>query len=233
MFDRSELESIKEFLQIQFKKLSVEDLDTLVWRYEDYEYNDDISCYDDISEKIGCLWEDHGCSKICFRFVEFPDYIIKIPFLGVRIVDDGDLIDEHYYNEEDYCAIEESVYSTAEQHNVSELFARTSFLDEILGVPVYIAEYCPKKYYRYNIEISEDSKKKSREISQDKEFKYCGEILSYLSILLEQYGEEFSKRVLRMVEECEVNDLHTDNVAFDKNGKFKLIDYSSFNDWEE
>lgn len=234
MFDCSELESIKKFLQIKFKELSAEDLDVLVWRYEDYEYNDDLSyVYDEIGDKLDCLWEGHGCTKICFRFVEFSDYIIKIPFLGVRVVDDGDLVDERYYNEEDYCAIEETVYLVAKEHNVSELFAETSFLGEIRGVPVYIAEYCPEKYHRYSIEISEDSKKRSMEISQDKEFRYCGEILSYLSILLEQYGEEFSKRVLKMVEECEIEDLHTDNVAFDKNGKFKLIDYSSFNDQEE
>lgn len=222
------LNEIYSFLKSKLDCLSYLQTETLGWRYEYDDSSDEIESYhDEIVYDLGCRKYSLGCSKIVLFFDEYPDVVIKIPFKGVRDLDEDtfEVTDERYYYV-DYCSLEYEIYQRAVQEKLDKIFAEEEFLGFYLDLPLYVAERC-SDYYAQVADPSEDSKQKASKLASEKLCEYS-DLTEYLPIIIEQHGEDFTERLVDFFNVNEIDDLHYDNVAL-KDGWFKFIDYSSFN----
>lgn len=222
------LNEIYSFLESKLDCLSYLQTEALGWRYEYDNYGDEVeNYYDEIIHDLGCERYGLGCSKIVLFFDEYPDVVIKIPFQGVRDLDEDtfEVTDERCYRE-DYCNLEYKIYQHAVQEKLDKIFAKEEFLGFYLDLPLYVAERCPDDYLRID-NASEDSKQKASKLASEKLDEYS-DLTEYLPIIIEQYGEDFAERLVDFFNVNDIDDLHYDNVAL-KDGWFKFIDYSSFN----
>lgn len=223
---QSDLEDVFDFLKDKVNRLSFEDTDSLNWRYE-YEDEFELEYYHEyITEKLGCSKYDAGCSKLVLFFDEFPDIVIKIPFLGVRILDeDGDIVTHRSFCK-DYCDCEVNIYYDSFYYDLQDIFAAEKFIGLYNGVLFYAQERCDQEYCGLR-EVTEDSKSKACKLSEKKKLGKYSELRDYLPVIIDQYGEEYADRLLDFIEEKDISDLHDGNIAF-YHGVFKFIDYSSF-----
>lgn len=222
------LNEIYSFLKSKLDCLSYLQTEELGWRYE-YDGGDEIENYhDEITYDLGCSKYSLGCSKIVLFFDEYPDVVIKIPFQGVRDLDEDtfEITDERCYNV-DYCSLEYKIYQCAVQEKLDRVFAEEEFLGFYLDLPLYVAEKC-SDYYSLAADPSQDSKQKASKLASEKLDRYS-DLKHYLPIIIEQYGEDFAERLVDFFNVNEIDDLHYDNVAL-KDGWFKFIDYSSFDE---
>lgn len=222
------LSEIYFFLKNKLDSLTYSQTEDLGWRYEYDDYGGDIEDYhDEIIQDLGCKRYSSGCSKIVLFFDEYPDVVIKIPFHGVRDLDeDFEVTNQRGYCV-DYCHLEYEIYQHAVQEKLDKVFAAEEFLGFYSDLPLYVAERC-SGYYTQVDDPSEDSKQKANKLASEKLDRYS-DLTRYLPIIIEQYGEDFAGRLVDFCNVNEIDDLHCDNVAL-KDGWFKFIDYSSFNE---
>lgn len=224
--DRTYLDGLFDFLKDRMDELSSDEVEQLCWRYEDdceYEVED---WHESLIEELGCERYAIGCSKIVLFFEEYPDVVIKIPFDGIRTIDydkDYEVVDSRNFHL-DYCAEELNIWYEAINAGVEKVFAEEAFIGRYRGVPLYVAERCSGRYRRAE-EPSEDSKNKAKKMTEGVYL----EVAEYLPLIIHQYGEEFAEKVLNFVNDYSIDDLHDNNVGL-KDGMFKFIDYSSYDD---
>ena len=173
-------------------------------------------------------------------FDEYPQYVVKIPFCGVRYYetdeDGGTDIDyeSYFQNCRDYCAKEEEVYSAAQFDEVEDIFAETHFLGYFNEVKLYVAECVGISFFGFSSDdISDKSWDKSTEIREKKGIDKWGgysSVFEYLPIIVEQYGAEYAEKLVGFCEDEDIYDLHHGNVAWNSEGKFKFIDYSGYSE---
>ena len=225
--EKTYLNSLFDFLKDRIDKLSENESEQICWRYEDdYDECEMEDWHFDIVDKLGGRYSN-GCSKIVLFFDEYPDIVVKIPFEGIRYVDcdkDFEVVNERHFSQ-DYCSSELDIYYEALNVDLEDVFAEEAYIGCYHGISLYAAERCSEYYFWSVKEPSEDSKKKAEQILPSG---YC-EMKEYLPIIIEQYGEEFAEKLVSFIEEFEINDLHNGNVGV-KDGMFKFIDYSSYDD---
>lgn len=242
MLDMRNLDEFETFVRERFSKLDSVQLESLRW-YDAWYYDscEVDGCFDDISDLVGATIY-FGCTKAVFLFSAYPQYVVKIPFVGVRYWDNEDDSDEPSYVEsealfrncEDYCAKEEEVYSAAQLDEVEDIFAETHFLGRLGEVKLYVAECVGTSFFGFSDDdVSDDSRNKSIEIKEK-----CGiskwdgysSVFEYLPIIIEQYGAEFAEKLVAFCQDGCINDLHHGNVAWNDKGEFKFIDYSGYSE---
>lgn len=234
MLDQDFLDEFKDFIESRFCRLDEETLDRICWRWEDDYYADEWeNAYWDLVPKLEADWEEHGCTKIVFAFYEYPQYVVKIPFKGVRRVDyegpsSEDWLSEARYSA-DYCQLEADLYLDAMRDGIQSVFAEVRFLTKISDIPIYVAERC-NGFSSVDSDVSEQSRTISSEIIHSKSDS-LGDIGQFLGEIVEQYGEDFAKKVVHFTDEYDIDDIHEGNVGWSKDEKFKLIDYSNYFDW--
>lgn len=186
--------------------------------------------YDQLDKNVETAF---GVSK----FVIFlnNDEVAKIPFNGSFWYDsdekDGYRFDE--FNNSDYCAIEAAVYADAVTLGVEKFFASTKYYGKTVeGTPIYLSERVYAFYEndeaRHKTESSEDNNKKACEISK----KYLPHInAEWLAKAVEFYGEDAVVDLMAFIELEYINDFHTGNVGFRKDGSPVLLDYSGYDEF--
>lgn len=218
----------KNFLRKRFcDELSDEQFDLLTWKYKDEDYEEEIeSCYEDIKELVGAKWVNTGESKIVFYFSEYPEWVVKIPFQGVRFVDEENTVSYTDTYTTNYCEAELCYYYDAINEEVEDAFAEEHWLFDMCGADFYCAEYCELMTCD-KMEASEKARTVAEKIKKNSISPY-NDIFQWTPLLIDCYGEEFSKRVVDFIIKQDIEDLHNENVGFSRDGKFKLIDYSGF-----
>ena len=158
MLDMEHLDEFEAFVRERFSKLDSVQLNSLNWYPAWYYDNCEVDgAFDDVSDLVGATIY-FGCTKVVFLFSEYPQYVVKVPFVGVQYWETEDDCDEPSYvesealfrNQEDYCAIEEEVYSAARFDEVEDIFAETSFLGQLGEVKMYVAECAGVSFFGFS-----------------------------------------------------------------------------------
>lgn len=168
----------------------------------------------------------YGLTKIVLFPKDMQDVVVKIPFIGINeyaYTENDDLklvgrVDFSGLKSGDYCERESTVYKNAVQAHLEKFFACTEYVADALGfVPIYASERCDPLY------------------SDGMTNRVCLSALSGLDVpndvvkvLARQYGEDELMDLEAFLLENNVSDLHEGNWGYGKDGKLKIIDYSSF-----
>lgn len=169
------------------------------------------------------------------------DFVIKVPLTGGFYYDgyedeDGDWHDEESYNEFlnandlpmmtsenscwDYCNAEAAIWDYAEEQGFSEFLAKTEYVGDLYGHPIYVQEKVkPFDFPEYN----EEYDKFCMDICESLDCFYLNGY--WLTDALNYYGYEKLYRFLKFIKENHLNhDLHSGNIGYIGN-KPVLLDY--------
>ena len=214
--------------------------------FYEYEYSDesDDTYYKVLSKLVDSTWCEYGCTKLVMNFKEFPEVVFKIPFFGVRDVNDGsEIINETDYfgavkrglNKDaawDYCSLEEELYNQAKEWGLDDIFTETAFLCCINGVNIYVSPLCEIDCFDclYSEPYEENATPEQKETSK--------QLLSYMNdksmtdsallVLSAQYGEDAVCDFIDFINYYDIGDFHSANMGFTESGQFKIFDYGDF-----
>ena len=179
-----------------------------------------------------------GASKFAILDDCFDNNVIKIPFsyddeaeyecnASQSFVNQCDgCCDECEYgclNDllQDYCLLETEVYERAEEAGLDFLFAKEELLLEDDGYSVYIQEKVDGQRPVSNPDTY------SQNIADifDTSWAYNAFVIAVYNC----YGHDICGKLIDFIEENGINDLHTGNWGYSKEGKPIAFDYSGFN----
>ena len=168
----------------------------------------------------------YGASKMVFLL---KDVVVKLPFNGYEYYswDEDNLRyrdePEFEYNAHtDYCAMEENIYTYAEEAGVECFFAKTKTAGYTKNGQVYYTSE------RADYEFTKDSSDYNDlaiELLDKYDVWMCN---TWLADAIVYYGVKAVKEFLAFVKEMEINDLHDSNVGYRADGSPCLIDYSGY-----
>ena len=174
----------------------------------------------------------YGVSKFVIFLNE--NEVVKVPFSGCYWWDDneegGYRFDE--FMNTDYCETEAAIYADAVALGVEKFFASVKYRGTAEGgTPIYLAERVYSFYendtLRYVINSSEDSLKKAGELKKE----YCvGFPPEWLAKAIEYYGLNDVIDLIAFVDLENINDFHSGNVGFRKDGSPVILDYSGYHE---
>ena len=182
----------------------------------------------------------HGVSKMAI-IIPGCSLVIKIPFNGqwkyeerynkeTGEYEEGEEYFEPFYEYEDYCALEESVYKNAEAAGFDQYLAKTSFYKAIKNCYVYVQE---KVFGLYSDKASTPTDDSRRKIKARRDG-YIG-TSDWSACFIDFFGEDaFEKFYDYCVygddehEMCIDDDLHAGNIGFRADGSPVILDYSGW-----
>lgn len=164
-----------------------------------------------------------GVSKACIFSEELPNWVVKTGFIWNDDDDDGD-----------FCTIEAHNYQDAIAEGIEEFFAASY---ELCTVTTSEYENLRQNIYFYIQEKAEPDEERTSSTcdryirseqdiieSEDEPFYYDYTDEDRLESL---FGEcKNFDRLIKFVREWQINDLHTGNFGYTKEGIAKIIDYS-------
>lgn len=221
------------FLEDLLKKaINFDKIDMRTFNRDNFEDVFDCSDLDD-------GWDyEYGASKLVI-IPKHLDFVVKIPFGAVGYYDDDDNyccdpFERAYYAEEDdygwdYCRSEAEYYDLAREAGISFFFAKTTYIGDICGVPIYVQE---------KIEIQEDvwrshtdnQRTDSREKVEKMGLWGCGLNDDFLTELFDYYSDDEVAALFKFIRTYHLGDLTDSNVGYDPvTGAPVLSDYSDFN----
>lgn len=206
-----------------FQKVS-EDIETLEWCPS---IEKDMLSKHRLFTSDGIDFIGNGCSKWVFSLNKFPDIVFKVPFRGMSFSDGRESFQyaKDYDQGWDYCAMEKIIYQKALYAGVGNFFPETCYLGEVGGLRIYMAEkmqpYIPLESFS----------EKAKEVV-DKCSSYYEEFPIEMAQGLVDSGYKLWEiaELASFLAEERIYDLHSENFGLDKEGKFHIIDFSSFND---
>ena len=182
----------------------------------------------------------HGVSKMAI-IIPGCSLVIKIPFNGqwryeeryneeTEEYEKGEECFEPFYEYEDYCALEESVYQNAEAAGFEQYLAETKFYKAIKNAYIYVQE---RVYTLYSDKASTPSEGSRKKIDERN-----GEYLSnkdWSACFIDFFGEEAFEKFYNYCvygddehEMCMADDLHSGNIGFRADGSPIILDYSGW-----
>ena len=148
-------------------------------------------------------------------------------FGGAIIEDDEDGI---YW---DYCRLESYYYEKAVAAGVEKCFAKTEFIGEVHGHPIY----CQEKCSMFGSEFHSTEKQKEYEKRTEEDYRSMKQICDENNFhridrdwtldFLIYWGEQMFAKFAEFVKSYDIWDLHNGNIGY-KNGAPCLVDYSSY-----
>lgn len=238
MLTDSKFESLKTIFKYRIKI----DSDHL-YVYHD-EYDDEESDWNKYIKKCcGARNYATGASKIVLFYKDIENWVVKLPFFGDYYESTGEYSDyceaDKYLpicSDNDYCEAEAYLTNKAIEYGVGDMFAKTYYLGNLNGVPVYISE---------KIEETVASGRKNYSYSRINSAKETQELFNFYSyeldeagfssyneptlrFFVDQYGQKKTEKLIQFIMDYQIDDLHSANIGFDKCGKIKIIDYSGF-----
>lgn len=210
--------------------------------------------YQEVIDEYPDVSFHHGASKVALEIEDFPEIVIKIPFMGdYKIHEDESEFDFTCLNSEwmnmfncalgfcskkwDYCKAEVITYDWIYRvyPSIIPFFAEIEFLMEYNGHPVYIqkkVEHIAEKDSDL-IDYDEKLSKKLYSKISDKYYEsFCDddsmELFSkLLSCAYDRYDTMVIDTLIRFCND-NVNDLHMQNFGFDEDGIICIFDYSGY-----
>lgn len=187
-----------------------------------------------------------GASKMVI-IPKNENYVVKIPFNGYynSIYDEDENGEEKYIDDEfiefskagdengwDYCEVEAKLYEEAEDRNLEQCFAKTEWIGDAHGYPIYKQE----KAEIFGMMEDDSIKRRSDEEknSAKKQLAKEGVNIYHICIdwvldFIEYYGKEMLYKFMDFLTDFHIGDLHSDNIGY-INGRPVLVDYSGFYD---
>lgn len=184
----------------------------------------------------------HGVSKMAI-IIPGCSLVIKIPFNGqwkyeerynkeTGEYEEGEEYFEPFYEYEDYCALEESVYKNAETAGFDQYLAKTSFYKAIKNCCVYVQEKVFGIYSDKATTPTDDSRKKIKARRDG----YIG-TSDWSACFIDFFGEDTFEKFYNYCvygddehEMCIADDLHSANIGFRADGSPVILDYSGWLD---
>lgn len=168
---------------------------------------------------INDFFYDYGATKGVFipnKTNPFP-YVVKIPFNWSSDYDDWMLYD--------YCEIEESFANKADE-DLRRIFLPTIKVGEYSSIPLYLQRKIDEPYL---FALRKKKKKDYRDYLIEQNAYYLEAPLSdsLAGEICMAYGAETLKKVVRFIEDNEINDLHGGNWGF-FNNKPVIFDYCGY-----
>ena len=182
----------------------------------------------------------HGVSKMAI-IIPGCSLVIKIPFNGqwkyeerynkeTGEYEEGEEYFEPFYEYEDYCALEESVYKNAEAAGFDQYLAKTSFYKAIKNCCVYVQE---KVFGLYSDKASTPTDDSRRKIKARRDG-YIG-TSDWSACFIDFFGEDAFEKFYNYCvygddehEMCIEDDLHAGNIGFRADGSPVILDYSGW-----
>ena len=182
----------------------------------------------------------HGVSKMAI-IIPGCSLVIKIPFNGKwysdstwneekQCYEEKEDLFEPFYEYEDYCALEESVYQNAEAAGFEQYLAKTSFYKTIKNCYVYVQE---KVYTLYSDKASTPSEGSRKKIDE-RNGEYLGN-KDWSACFIDFFGEDAFEKFYNYCvygddehEMCIADDLHSGNIGFRADGSPVILDYSGW-----
>ena len=177
---------------------------------------------------ISTAW---GCSQ--FVIITEEKEVFKIPFTGF-FYDEYDDNGEHYdacfeYFRVNHSAKTVELYESTIIEGVDQFFSGIEFIGYSCNhYPIYKQEWACTWAEDGSSKPSEDSSTKAKNLS--KEIRYIPFYTEWLASAIDAYGEEMVKRLLKFVDEYNVDDLHRNNYGYNAAGLPVVYDYSGFDD---
>lgn len=182
----------------------------------------------------------HGVSKMAI-IIPGCSLVIKIPFNGqwkyeerynkeTGEYEEGEEYFEPFYEYDDYCALEESVYKNAEAAGFDQYLAKTSFYKAIKNCYVYVQE---KVFGLYSDKASTPTDDSRRKIKARRDG-YIG-TSDWSACFIDFFGEDAFEKFYNYCvygddehEMCIDDDLHAGNIGFRADGSPVILDYSGW-----
>lgn len=187
-----------------------------------------------------------GASKLVLIF-DYKNFVLKIPFMGYdsedydqwEIEDYGEDYEYSSYcrfaeadseNGWDYCEMEAKLYEEAKTYGVSVFFLETKKIFEVNGFPIYIQPFMSgdldSDYEWDDTKSSVSNMNITRKITRDQFVLNMS--AHWASKAVSQYGLKKFKKLLNFIEDFDIEDLHSSNIGYMKNGNCRIIDYCGF-----
>lgn len=211
-----------------------------VWYHCLYDTCEDDDWFEDFKWEQEADYEAHGCSKIVLFYRELPHWVIKIPFMGCYYEDEdiyeeftGGNINFPIEQKNDYCAGEVYITQEAKKYGLEEMFAKTYYLADFNGYPVYVSEKVVNSYWD-GASRSWQDENSSREIARNIETSHRNLLDNIwmneraLAHFIDIYGELKTYDLLSFIKDMGISDLHDGNIGFTKDMQIKILDYSGY-----
>lgn len=175
-----------------------------------------------------------GASKVVIADRD-SDYVIKIPITGwynhrcnrfnyFKYADKWSNSGQSF----DYCKEEEYLFNLIKEKRLNFLFAETKTYKKLNNTTVYIQKKCVcEDGYDDSNTISENS----FDIATDLSNGYVtGDLtnLRWLASVVEYYGQNVLIDLLNLIEELDLDDLHSGNIGYTLDGNPIIFDYVGF-----
>ncbi len=222
---------------------------------DDYLYEQEL---DDMLSEHGVSWTSAGASKLVFKMEDESDWVFKIPLFGESWYDDYEdeypcFQDEFYniaryfeFDKDDadnrpdssmwnYCELEEYIggYVSRFYPDLAPMFAKTYHIGWFGDVPVYVSECCETSWLSKYTELTNSQEYKSA-FSKSATQRWSSahrtaELSTAQKVCFDlSWGEELSCKLCQLIQDIHISDLHGGNVAYDREGKLRIIDYSGY-----
>lgn len=170
-----------------------------------------------------------GATKGVLIFNDY-NFVIKIPFRYDSNYDDSQFCGANCDCGWDYCEVEASLFSSAEDDHIEECFAKSEFIGEVDGYPIYKQEmatiYASSDKTTTSSHTKEDEEKVENICDTDN---YDCFNTNWLSDVFAYFGEEKFYKLMNFIRDYDIKDLHSNNLGY-IGMKPVLVDYSSFNE---
>ena len=166
------------------------------------------------------------------------DYVIKIPFTGIRRKKEEPYKSFSINGFNEYCELEQFIYYSALVNGLSKFFAKTIKIGEVGNFSIYVQEKASADTWDWSdwTKKNVSSSKRIKSMVSKKEVKNTKKICKknkvkcfnapFMALVLKENGKETMLKLGRFVNEC-VNDVHMGNLGF-IGKKPVIIDYSGF-----
>lgn len=202
----------------------------------DFDGDQDIIVYYDQENPIylddivdGKYMWNTGASKLAIIPRE-EDFVIKMPFTHTYDIDAEGLL--HIFGETNYdiiCA-EDNIYEEASDE-MKELLVPNKFIGMYCGIPIYIQkkvdiirDHCYSQYREY---LFPESNAASKLVEYLLKKMYVPLDRGPLTFILHRLGIKKFREL--MIEVDKIDDLHSNNWGFRKDGSIAIYDYAGFN----
>jgi hypothetical protein len=164
-----------------------------------------------------------GATKGVLMFKDLG-FVIKIPFVGDN---DDYFYGSGYSDGWNYCQTEEKRFEFAKEYGLDQCFLELKYIGHIDNYPIYLQEYISE--VGGGIHYASYSDKERNEMTDRCEGSgYNCFNPNWLLDAFKYYGEEIFYKLLRFIDDYDIDDLHGANLGY-QNGQPLIIDYASFN----
>ena len=247
-------EKEKEFIKELFAEIDLPD-DFGPTEYDDYDGEDilwRLNSNSEIKFKAAC-----GASKFVLISDAFP-FVVKVSFNGYWVKDERDEVDEedevehdddYYFVEfegantskfykgihtnDDYCATEAAIYQKMHELGFERFFAKTSFLSCVNHKRIFVQEkVTPYLSVENDVFKSIHTSKEAADLANRIRIPFSA---VWIESAIRFYGLKLTLDFMNFLVSDDniariiIDDLHSNNYGYRKNGEPCILDYSGYN----